>query len=253
MILSKSIWNRTNIVFTVFSLLFIGLFYIVLSKYYFHYDDAFITYTFARNFAAGHGIVFYPTAQPIQGSSTFLYTILLAGLTKLTNIPTDVLGLILSIILFVVLQGLTISLINSITENNKASWQLNLLLFSFQVPLLFSLGLETMLVCCLLAGSILLILKKQENILALTLILIPLTRFDYAFFIPFIGLCVLVLWNKNIWALIKVFGPVSILTIVYLAFSKTYFGDWVPHSWIAKELIPVEVSGSLNWVELIKK
>ncbi len=248
MILRKLSWQNPKMVFTFSSLLFIGLFYFFLNQYYYHYDDAFITYTYARNLAAGHGMVFYPFAQHVQGSSTLLYTILLATLSKISTIQPDILGILINVVLFVALQGLSILLINDIIGKSNSSWQLNILLFTFQTPLLFSLGLETTLMCCLLTASIFFILKRKAAYLSAVLVLIPLTRLDYLFFFPVIGLCVFVFWDKHIWAMLKIFGPSFITTLIYLVFAKIYFTAWMPHSWMAKGLVPWSaVSGTMSW------
>src|SRR5687767_9880728 len=49
------------------------------------YDDAFITYRYARNLAEGLGMVYNPGApwEPVLGTTTPGYTVLLAGLYAL--------------------------------------------------------------------------------------------------------------------------------------------------------------------------
>jgi hypothetical protein len=49
------------------------------------YDDAFITYRYAENLAAGHGLVFNPGApwEPVLGTTTLLYALLMAGCASL--------------------------------------------------------------------------------------------------------------------------------------------------------------------------
>src|SRR6476620_5659196 len=42
-----------------------------------HYDDAYITYRYARNLATGHGLVFNP-GEATDSASSWLYTLLLA-------------------------------------------------------------------------------------------------------------------------------------------------------------------------------
>lgn len=42
-------------------------------------DDAYVTYRYARNMAHGHGFVFNPDGPPVLGTSTPLYTLILAG------------------------------------------------------------------------------------------------------------------------------------------------------------------------------
>lgn len=57
-------------------------------------DDAYITFTYARNIAEGHGFVFNP-GDHVLGTTTPLYTLLLALLLKLTgaSLPTLALGM----------------------------------------------------------------------------------------------------------------------------------------------------------------
>ena len=53
----------------------------VLAVHSFHiYDDAFITYRYSQNLAAGHGMVYNPGApwEPVLGTTTPLYTLLLS-------------------------------------------------------------------------------------------------------------------------------------------------------------------------------
>lgn len=50
------------------------------------YDDAYITYRYARNLASGHGLV-YNLGQDFLGTTTPLYSLLLAGLNPLLPIP----------------------------------------------------------------------------------------------------------------------------------------------------------------------
>ncbi|MFP6641670.1 MAG: hypothetical protein VCC04_15605 [Myxococcota bacterium] len=50
------------------------------------YDDAYITYRYARNLAMGHGFV-YNLGQDFLGTTTPLLTLLLAGASALLPIP----------------------------------------------------------------------------------------------------------------------------------------------------------------------
>ena len=47
-------------------------------------DDAYITFRYARNIADGHGFVYNP-GQPVLGTTTPLYTLVLAGLAAVTG------------------------------------------------------------------------------------------------------------------------------------------------------------------------
>ena len=50
------------------------------------YDDAYITYRYARNLATGHGFV-YNLGDLYLGTTTPLYTLLLAALHPILDIP----------------------------------------------------------------------------------------------------------------------------------------------------------------------
>jgi hypothetical protein len=55
------------------------------------YDDAFITYRYARNFAAGNGLVFNPSApwEPILGTTTPAYALLMSAFARFSiDLPT---------------------------------------------------------------------------------------------------------------------------------------------------------------------
>ena len=48
-------------------------------------DDVFITYAHSRNIAAGNGFVFYPgQSPPVQGSTTPLWALIMAGVHLVT-------------------------------------------------------------------------------------------------------------------------------------------------------------------------
>jgi len=69
-------------------------------------EDAFITYRFAANWVAGHGIVWNPGEAPVEGYTNFLWLIVCAGLLLLgvdLPIATQCLGVAASLaVLFVV-------------------------------------------------------------------------------------------------------------------------------------------------------
>src|SRR5215831_18915345 len=46
-------------------------------------DDAGISFAYARNLAAGHGLVAQPGSTPVEGFSNPLWTLLVAGIFKL--------------------------------------------------------------------------------------------------------------------------------------------------------------------------
>ncbi len=52
-------------------------------------EDAYITYRYARNLAEGHGIVWNIDEDPVEGGTEFLWTLLLAGTSRLTGMNIE--------------------------------------------------------------------------------------------------------------------------------------------------------------------
>ena len=85
--LLKGQWSRArDIALLVLALLACLQAFRVFQGYVF--EDAYITYRYADNLAAGHGFVFNP-GERVFGTTTPLYTLVLAGLARLgLDIPT---------------------------------------------------------------------------------------------------------------------------------------------------------------------
>ena len=56
-------------------------------SYWFLCDDAFISFRYARNLSEGHGLVFNPGFERVEGYTNFLWVILLAGLNTIGILP----------------------------------------------------------------------------------------------------------------------------------------------------------------------
>lgn len=57
------------------------------ATYRFLTDDAYISFRYARNLSDGHGLVFNPGFERVEGYSNFLWVVLLAGLDRLGLVP----------------------------------------------------------------------------------------------------------------------------------------------------------------------
>ncbi len=68
-------------------------------------DDAWITYTYARNLAAGHGIAFNP-GEHVEGCTAFLHMVLLAPFAKLTA-RLDLVALVFNVLAWAGVATLT--------------------------------------------------------------------------------------------------------------------------------------------------
>src|SRR5439155_1209101 len=76
--------------------------------YAFLCDDAFISFRYARNFAHGHGLVFNPGFERVEGYSNFLWVVVLAGLDRLGLEPPRA-SLLLSWASTLLLWGLVVA------------------------------------------------------------------------------------------------------------------------------------------------
>lgn len=238
----------------IFSLFFLVLFLVLLEPFYFHSDDAFITYNFARNLANGFGIVFHPEFEPIQGSSSFLYTVLLAGFAKTTTVDVHIIGSLFSVFSYIGFLVVIVALIgqDSPRISNRTKLVIFAMSFSFQLPLLLSYGLEITFISALLILTLYLIASNKIKWASFILLLIPLTRLDYLFYFPSIAIFFYIIvsnWRKTI----TFFIPSMISTITYLLFSRFYFGEFIPYSWIAKAKFPTNFLATVSWRAFFEK
>ncbi len=234
--------------------LFAVLFFTVLAGHYFHYEDAFITYTFARNIAHGHGFVFHPDLPPVQGASSLLHTLLLAGLAWLLPFPVHQIGAVFSMAFFIALSFAMVHFVS--LDPVPLPTPRKLFLFAvalcFQLPLCLSWGLETTFLHTVLFSALLCVFKKRKIAAAFCLALIPLIRFDYLFFLPFFGIAMILVFQSLRTAVLLAL-PALGSALLYLLGAQWYFGLAVPHTWIAKSDIPPEVSGVLNWLHFFSR
>ena len=126
--------------------------------YAFLCDDAFISFRYARNFAHGHGLVFNPGFERVEGYSNFLWVVVLAGLDRLGLEPPRA-SLLLSWASTLLLWGLVVAFAARWAPRRGAAW-------AVVVPALFlaanrsfavwaSSGLETRAFeLCVVAGTL---------------------------------------------------------------------------------------------------
>ncbi len=197
-------------------------------------DDVFITYTYSRNLAQGNGFVFNP-GERVQGTTTPLYTFLMAGVYLVTR---DMLhaGNVISAILLLITCGLAVTLLRPYT-----TWIARVILaVSLAVsPLVYvSYGMETLLYSALLMGALVLWSQKRRTAALLVAAALTWTRADAVVLAGVLCLAALV-EVRTLAALWR--GPVR-LGLVYVAgiapwflFAWGYFGSPLPQTFSAKE------------------
>lgn len=237
-------------------LLFVGvllLYDIVFEINSFHYDDAFITYRYAKNLNNGLGLV-YNGGEKVFGTSTPLYAVILAFVYKIANVFVHIdyhsLSQIISLFAF---SGALIILIE-ITQVGifeSLAFFLLLLFSPINFNILFS-GMETFTVLFFL----LIFLKNIDNKKALIyLIIIFLLRLDIGVIasVSFFSfyLFQLVLGKIDLKKLLRSMVFVIFAVLIYAFFTLLIFHTVIPQTIIAKTVIYSHSGFSQSFTERV--
>ncbi len=191
-------------------------------------DDAFITYRYADNLARGNGFV-YNIGERVQGTSSPLFTLLLAGVALVgghSSLPA------VAKIIAVLADGATLFLLwNLLSRWSLAGRFLVATFFALYPKIVFiaSSGMEAPLVVTLMLGG-LLALQRGKDVLGLALFgLLLLTRLDA---VVWIGVCLLAYpaTLKRSLGLAVLLAPI----IIWGLFAGLYFGSALPNTITAK-------------------
>lgn len=209
-------------------------------------DDAYITFRYAHNLVNGHGLVFNP-GQLVLGTTTPLYTLLLAGLSavlKTDNLPQ------IAWLLNAITDALGVSVVfwlgKKLSGQRWAGLGAALLWAVAPFSVTFAVGgLETSLVITLLLAAFACYLAGRNNCCALLLALGTLTRPDVliAGLLLFgaMGLRWLrpVLQKKSLKGSRFPLQPAAIFLgtlLPWLLFATLTYGSPLPHSIAAKSV-----------------
>jgi arabinofuranosyltransferase len=224
----------------------IGLAVFALNVAYFAHvqsDDAYISYRYAKNFAAGDGLVFNRGGPPVEGYSNFLWVVLL-GIAAKFGLAIPAMAQVLSLALAAITL---IELALALRRLNHHGWWLvagcvwlgaNGSFAMWSVP-----GLETTLLSALVVLAWLLVEREEQSgrgwLSGLVFVLIALSRAEGAvFFVAAFG----VRWLRQLrhrsnrsrrsdvqWTLAFVipFG-------LFLLWRLSYYGYLLPNTYYAK-------------------
>jgi len=202
-------------------------------------DDAYITFRYARNLLSGYGFVYNP-GERVLGTTTPLYTLLLAGMGMLAGgRDADFPGLALAI--NAVADGITCLMLWNLGKKAGSSaaglavgivWAIAPFSVTFAIG-----GMETSLVVCLLTGGVWAFLERRYALAGLLGALAFLTRVDAILLLAPLGLFWIIQTLRGrekipTRAIVSAGLPVTI----WLLFSMAYFGNPVPQSVQAKVL-----------------
>jgi len=187
-------------------------------------DDAFITFRYAENIASGKGFV-YNEGERVLGTSTPLYTLLLALLVKL-GLPIVWVARIINIGADCLTGALLFLLLRKFKLGVATFAALFYVLFPRVIVWSVS-GMETSLYVLLLATSLYFYYKENFNLTFLFLGLTFLTRMDGII----LGLAILVhfVLRYKRFPTKMVLGALAVV-LPWLIFSFLYFGSPVPNS-----------------------
>lgn len=189
-------------------------------------DDAFITYRYARNIARGYGFV-YNLNEPVLGTSTPLYTLVLALLGRLSGQDIRLISHLTSV-LSLWTSGVVLYYLG---RRRGALQAVAVALVFISNPLLISaIGMETFFLVALLLLALKSYVKGKLSLAGVLLGLLLLTRYETALFAGLLGMHFLVKRRRfPVWLAFT-----SALFAIWMVFAWYAFGHIVPQSALAK-------------------
>jgi hypothetical protein len=209
------------------------------------FDDALISMRYARNVAAGEGLVWNVGLPPVEGYSNPLWTLWMAVVhaAGFNDLHAPLVIAVSGGILLILTAGVAMALARLIDDDPVAP-VITFALVLFSYPLVFWTlrGLEVGLVAlCLTAAVYLLVRMRDAHTrwlprLVIVLVAAVLTRRDAA--IVAVPLC-LYAWTTltpaiRLRATLVIAGSVVLTLIAQSAFSLWYFGDPLPNTYYLK-------------------
>jgi arabinofuranosyltransferase len=216
-------------------------------SFWFLTDDAFITFRYVSNAVMGRGLVWNPAPfAAVEGYTSFLWTVLLAAVWKVTGLtPPDVanalsfgFGLItLAMIAAMALRMrlpdraqrfryalLSLILLGTVTNRTFLTW--------------LSSGLETALHNMLLTAWLWACLAREERAswISSTAALMALTRPDGLLFVAATPVVIgLGAWGSGRRFPLRALAPLLVVA-VHLLWRVQRYGEWVPNTYFAKHV-----------------
>jgi len=198
-------------------------------------DDAFITFRYARNLLSGAGFVFN-TGQRVLGTTTPLYTLLLAGVAgvlRTGNYPWLALGL--NALADAATCLLLAALGEKLTGRRAVGLGAALLWAIAPMSVTFAIGgMETSVFILLLVGTAFCYLTGRTRLAAVCAGLLLLTRPDGALLVAPMALDLLVRRLRARQFPLAEAALFLAVTLPWAAFATWYFGSPIPHSILAK-------------------
>ncbi len=248
---------KQNWVFLLLSVLFVGwaLAFISHSSYvatdgrrYFNlFDDAMISMRYAWNFSHGNGLV-WNVGERVEGYTNLLMTLVMSAATLLFDKRYAVLSIQLTGIFFMLGTAFfTLKIFETLRVSERTFPRILL----FAIPLLYYplnywslMGMETGLLAFLTSAGVFCSILYTERLdakylwlMSLCFGLAHLTRNESLLFaaLAFLYLTpTFKLGSKSFYRFLLAGGLYSLFVIGQLAFRYSYYGEWVPNTYILK-------------------
>jgi len=212
-------------------------------------DDAYITFRYARNLLEGNGFVYNPGEQ-VLGTTTPLYTSLLAGLAFISGTRDfPALATFVNALAGMVSILLLYHLGCSFSGRKKVGAAVALLWAVAPYGVAFTIGgMETELTIALLVAASLAYLNGYDRAMAALSALAFLARPDTVILTGLLWLGLILKRRRIPW---REAGIALVLLAPWLIFSILYFGSPFPHS-IAAKSVAYRLPGEAAFVRLLQ-
>ncbi|MBI5763549.1 MAG: hypothetical protein HZA51_08510 [Planctomycetes bacterium] len=229
-------------------------------RYAFLCDDAFISFRYARNFAQGHGLVFNPGFERVEGYSNFLWVLILAAGQWMGIAPEHAANPLLILFGVAIVVWVTHYCLRHLPDGASPYWALlpaAYLAANRSFAMWCTSGLETKLFELCLVGAVLTSLSEMQAMArgnaagfpwsAVWLAAGALTRPDGVLYAGCIVLA-RIIWQvkeKTLSVRPLLIGAIAFVVPVggQLLFRKWYYNDWLPNTYYAKV-------GGQSWWEM---
>jgi len=194
-------------------------------------DDALITYRYAENLATGQGFV-YNAGERLLGTSTPLYTLLLAG-GHLLGVPTLTTSAVLNLLASLAVVWLTMQLTWRLSGSLGAALLAAAFLLTQGGFMRYSMaGMETPLYTGLLLLTFWAVVQERYRWAALIAGATAIMRLDGVAVGGALFLAYLLHQRRLPWPAIGIY---AISLLPWALFALLYFGSPIPHSLVAKQ------------------
>jgi arabinofuranosyltransferase len=245
--------SRTDRIFTLIVLVYCAyavLFIIKTSfvvggtRYFSLFDDAMISMRYAKNFAAGRGLVWNPGGERVEGFTNPLWTLYMSALHLLPVATTKVSVLVqASAALFLLANIFAVRKLSKFVSDSSGFVVLTAaLLTAFYLPL-NNWGIQGMEVCVLALILTLAALSAAKCVRAGKFSAVPFVLLGLSIFIrtdmavPFVGMLLFLavsVRSRRTKFLVWGFAFLAACILVQTAFRMWYYGDALPNSYYVK-------------------